>query len=297
MASEADKPDIEQLYNEVKDLFAPAATFTYKQMRWMIHDYTERDRYYSRMDTFPADLTDCLKQCQKRLEAQQEKGRRWKDRFEAFDWLQKDLREYFTEKARFSFRESFQPPSALISDANGLLSSAPATAYDALHTARNYRAHFFKTRQDWQDKTGQPLPERAGEALVFCDLTALRKPEERLQIGLKLDASGYQKLDWEEQFVYRSREYTPTSLYGLEVIVLNSSRALDEQVRTMFKERYILAFLAREGSRTASQLWNLRRQGQILCYQLTVTFADGQLRCGIGDDGFAGLGGSAVLLS
>ena len=117
----------------------------------------------------------------------------------------------------------------------------------------------------------------AREALVFCDLTALRKPEERLQIGLKLDASGYQKLAWEEQSVYRSREYTPTSLYGLEVIVLNSSRALDEQVRTMFKERYIPAFLAREGSRTASQLWNLRRQGQILCYQLSVTFADGHI--------------------
>ena len=277
MASEADKPDIEQLYNEVKDLFAPAATFTYKQMRWMIHDYTERDRYYSRMDTFPADLTDCLKQCQKRLEAQQEKGRRWKDRFDAFDWLQDDLREYFTEKARFSFRESFQPPLALVSDANGLLSSAPATVYDALHIAKNYRAHFFKTCQDWQDQTGLPLPERAREALVFCDLTALRKPEERLQIGLKLDASGYQKLAWEEQSVYRSREYTPTSLYGLEVIVLNSSRVLDKQVRTMFKERYIPAFLAREGSRTASQLWNLRRQGQILCYQLSVTFADGHI--------------------
>ncbi|MDQ2714332.1 MAG: type I-D CRISPR-associated helicase Cas3' [Chloroflexota bacterium] len=277
MESEAGKPDIEQLYNGVKDLFAPAATFTYKQMRRMIHDYTERDRYYSRMDTFPADPTDCLKQCQQRLEAQQDKGTRWKNMYAAFDWLQKDLREYFTEKARFSFRESFQPPLALVSDANGLLSSAPTTVYEALHIAKNYRAHFFKTRQDWQKQTGLPLPERAGEALVFCDLTAHRKPEERLQIGLKLDASGYQKLAWEEQFVYRSREYVPTALYGLEVVGRNSSRALDDQVRTMFQERYIPAFLAREGSRTASQLWNLRRQGQIQCYQLSVTFADGYI--------------------
>ncbi len=277
MASGTDKPDIEQLYNEVKDLFAPEATVTYKQMRWMMHDYAERDRYFSRMDSFPSDLADCLKQCQNRLEAQQERGKRWRDRYEAYDWLQRDLREYFTEKARFSFRESFQPPMALVSDAHGLLSSAPATVYDALHIAKNYRAHFFKTRQDWQDKTGQSLPERAGEALIFCDLTSLRKPDERLQIGLKLDASGYQKLIWEEQFVYRSREYTPTSLYGLEVIVLNSSRALDEHIRAMFQERYIPAFLSREGSHTASQLWNLRRQGQILCYQLTVRFADGHI--------------------
>jgi len=273
MSAEADKPDIEHLYTEVKDLFAPEANFTYKQMHYMIRTYVQQDRFYTGMDTFPADLTDCLKKCQKRLEDQQKRGK-WKDMFDAYDWLQRDLREYFTEKARFSFRESFQPPLALVSDSEGLLSSASATVYDALHVAKNYRTHFFKTRQDWQDKTGLPLPERAEESLVFCDLIALRKPEERLQIGLKLDARSYQKLAWEEQFVYRSREFTPTSLYGLEVIALNSSRALDEQIRTMFKERFIPAFLAREKSRTASQLWNLRRQGQILSYPLTVTFDD-----------------------
>lgn len=274
MAAEADKPDIEQLYNEVKDLFAPEASFTYKQMHYMIREYVQRDRYYTGMDTFPADLTDCLKKCQKRLEDQQKRGKHWKDPFDAFGWLQRDLREYFTEKARFSFRESFQPPLALVSDTDRLLSSTPITLYDALHIAKNYRVKFFKTLGEWQDKTKAPLRERVEEALVFCDLIELRKPEDRLQIGLKLDARDYQKLDWESQFVYRSREYIPTSLYGLEVIVLNNSRALDEQIRTMFKNRFIPAFLACENSRTSSQLWSLWRQGQILCYQLTVTFAD-----------------------
>lgn len=274
MTSEAGKLDIEQLYNEVKDLFAPEATFTYKQMRWMMHDYTERDRYYSRMNTFPADPTDCLKQCERRLVDQQNKGKQWRNISDAYEWLQDDLRGYFTEKARFSFRESFQPPLALVSDGERLLSSAPATLYDALHIAKNYQAKFFKTLEEWQVKTRERLPEGTEHAPVYCDLTELRKPEDRLQIGLKLDARNYEKLHWEEQFVYRSREYIPTSLYGLEVVVLNSSRALDEQVRTMFKERYIPAFLAREGSRTASQLWNLRRQGQILCFQLMITFAD-----------------------
>lgn len=274
MSAEVDKPDIVQLYNEVKDLFAPEATFTYKWMRYMIGEYAQRDRFYTGMDTFPADVTDCLHQCRKRLEDQQKRGKHWKDAFDAFDWLQNDLREYFTEKARFSFRESFQSPLALVSDTNNLLSSSPTAVYDALHIAKNYRAHYFKTRQEWQRQTKGPLPERANEALVFCDIVALRQPEERLQIGLKLDACSYQKLAWEEQFVYRSQEFTPTSLYGLEVVVLNSSRALDEQVRTMFKERFISAFLVREKSRTERQLWNLRRQGQILCYPLTVTFDD-----------------------
>ncbi len=274
MTAEAGKPDIEQLFTEVKDLFAPKAKFSYKQMRWMIRDYTDRDRYYSGMNTFPADLTDCLKKCQKRLESQQKNGKRWKDIQDAYHWLQNDLRRYFTEKARFSFREAFQPPLALVRDEQGLLSSSLVTLYDVLHIAKNYRAKYFPTRKEWERGIGLALPEGAEKAIIFCDLIALRQPDERLQIGLKLDARGYRKLDWEEQFVYRSREYTPTSLYGLETVVLNSSRALDEQVRTMFKERYIPAFLARGESRTASQLGNLRRQGQILCYQLTVTFED-----------------------
>jgi CRISPR-associated endonuclease/helicase Cas3 len=274
MASEAEKADIEQLFNEVKDLFAPTSSFTFKQMDYMTRGYVERDKFYSGMDTFPTDLTAYLKQCQHRLVDQQKKGKRWKNALDAFDWLQDDLREYFTEKARFSFRESFQPPLALVSDPNRLLSSAPTALYDALHIAKNYRAEYFKSLEEWLEKTQAPLIERAEDALIFCDLTELRKPEDRLQIGLKLDARDYQKLDWESKFVYRSQEYTPTSLYGLETIVLNNSRALDEQVRTMFKNRFIPAFLAREGSRTASQLWNLRRQGQIFCYKLTVTFAD-----------------------
>ena len=93
MTSEAGKLDIEQLYNEVKDLFAPEATFTYKQMRWMMHNYTERDRYYSRMNTFPADPTDCLKQCERRLVDQQNKGKQWRNISDAYEWLQDDLRE------------------------------------------------------------------------------------------------------------------------------------------------------------------------------------------------------------
>ncbi len=274
MSSEAGKPDIEQLFEEVKSLFASGAVFTFQRMRAMISRYVQQDQFYQGMDTFPADLTDCLKQCEKRLVDQQDKGRKWKNRQEAYEWLQEDLREYFTEKARFSFRESFQPPQALISDGGAFLSSEAVTFYDVLHIVKNYRARFFGTTREWQEKTGQQLPEKAKEALVYCDLIELREPRDRLQIGLKLDARGHRKLDWEERFVYRTREYKPTSLYGLEVVVLNNSRALDERIRTIFKERFIPAFVAADGSRTAARLWQMRRQGQITCYELKVTFAD-----------------------
>ncbi len=146
--------------------------------------------------------------------------------------------------------------------------------YDALHIARNYKAKFFPTRKDWQKQLQLPLPEGADDALAFCDLTDLRDPDERLRIGLKLFVGDYRKIEWEEQFVYRSSKDKPTALYGLEIIAFNSSRGLDDAVKNMFKERFIPALIAADGSRTASQIWSLQRQGQFFPYELEVTFGD-----------------------
>src|SRR5205807_83406 len=140
MASTADKPDIEVLFEEVRQLFAPEATFTYKQMWHKIRSFVHQDQYYANLEPIPAEMTDCLKKCEKRLVAEQEyrkkqKIKLWSKAEEAYAWLQEELRKYFTEKARFSFRESFQPPLALVSDTNRLLSSEPVTLFDALHIA------------------------------------------------------------------------------------------------------------------------------------------------------------------
>ncbi len=278
MASTADKPDIEELFNEVRQLFAPESTFNYKAMRAKIASFERQNQYYIGLETFPADMTDCLKKCEQRLKAEQEyrKSRNkklWVNAEEAFRWLHEDLRQYFTEQARFSFRESFQPPLALVSDTEGLLSSEPIALYDALHIARNYEAKYFKTLKNWEQQLHLSAPEGADDALVFCDLIEMREPDERLHIGLKLFVNDYRK-GWEEQFVYRSTEYEPTALYGLEVIALNSSRGLDDAVKNMFKERFIPALIAADGSRTASQIWSLQRQGQFFPYELEVTFGD-----------------------
>lgn len=278
MASAADKPDLEELFNEVKQLFAPEATFSYKAMRAKISSFERQNQYYNGLETFPTEMTDCLKTCEKRLKAEQEyrksQNKRWSNAAEAYKWLQNDLREYFSEKARFSFREFFQPPLALVSDTEGLLSSEPVALYDALHIARNYRAKYFKTRKEWQQRLLLTPPDDADDALVFCDLLELWKPDERLRIGLKLVVSDCRKLEWEEQFVYRSSKDRPAALYGLEVIALNSSRGLDEAVRNMLKERYIPALIAADGSRTAAEMWNLQKQGQFFPYELEVTFGD-----------------------
>ncbi|MBV9231774.1 MAG: type I-D CRISPR-associated helicase Cas3', partial [Chloroflexi bacterium] len=278
MAAEADKPDILELFNEVKSLFAPEATFSYEKMSKKIRGFVRQDQYYADINTVPTSIDNCIKTCAKRLLAQQEYREKQKyalwTRQEAYLWLQDDLREYFTEKARFSFRESFQPPLALVSDAHRLLSSEPISLYDALHIAKNYKAAFFATREEWVQKIRLTPPADTKDALVYCDLIEMREPDERVRIGLKLIASDYTKATWEEHFVYRSDKKEPTALYGLEVIALNSSRPLDENVKNMFRERYVPAFVAADESRTASQLWLLQRQGQIFPCELHVTFGD-----------------------
>jgi CRISPR-associated endonuclease/helicase Cas3 len=279
MSSSADKPDIEDLFNKVQQLFAPEATFSFKVMRAKISSFIRQDQYYAGIKSLPAEISDCLKTCEKRLTAEQEyrkkqKIKLWTNKYEAYAWLQEDLCEYFSEKARFSFRESFQPPLALVSDSNRFLSNEPVRLFDALHIAKNYKARYFKTPEEWQQKTLLTLPEGGDDALVFCDLVELRKPDERLHVGLKLIVQDYKKIDWEEHFVYRSSKNRPTAHYGLEVIALNSSRALDENVKNMFRERYIPILIAPDGSRTAAEMWRLQRQGQVFPIELHVTFND-----------------------
>lgn len=278
MVASEEKPDLEVLYNTVRQLFAPNATVTYEQMKAKIRRFLRQDTYYSHMQTFPAEIETCLAQCKERLLAEQayrkNQNKLWANKREAFQWLQEDLREYFTEKARFSFREAFQPPPALVSDPKGLLSSEDVALYDALHIAKNYHAHYYKALKDWQQHTASPAPQEAKDALVFCDLRELRQPDERIQIGLKLFAGDYRKSEWEEHFVYRSSEYCPTALYGMEAIAINSSRALDEMVQNMFKERYIPVFVAADPSRTLNEMRRLQREAQIFPYELHVTFAD-----------------------
>jgi CRISPR-associated endonuclease/helicase Cas3 len=293
MASAEGKQDIEILFNEVKQLFAAGTKVTYERLWSDTKNYAERAQDYGNLEQIPADITDCLKACERRLMHEQtyrkEHGRKpWLDKWDAYNWLQKDLRSYFIERARFSFREDFQPPLALISDSKGLLSSEPVALFDALHIVKNYHVRYFDSAKEWQEKLMQPLPEGAKEALIFCDLKELREPDERLQIGLKLSVAGYKRTAWEEEegFAYR-----PTALYGLEVVALNNDHGLPTEVRKMFSERYIPAFVVAKESRSASTMWSLKRLAQFIPYDLQITFSDGKTH-----DYYAVLGTMALLV-
>jgi CRISPR-associated endonuclease/helicase Cas3 len=277
MASTEGKPDIEILFNGVQQLFAANTTLTYQRLKSSTRSYVQRVQDYGSLNEVPPDMTDCLSKCKQRLLHEQEnrkaQGKLWSSPQDAYNWLQKDLRSYFLEKARFSFREDFQPPLALVSDSQGLLSSERVALFDALHVIKNYEVKYFDSARGWQEKAMQPPPEGAKDALIFCDLIGLREPEDRLHIGLKLSVPFFKRTLWEEEegFAYKA-----TALYGLEVTALNNDHGLPANVRMMFAQRYIPAFVVAKESRSASTMWSLKKQAQFIPYDLQVIFSDGK---------------------
>ena len=278
MASTEGKPDIAVLFNEVQQLFASNTKLTYQRLKISTRSYIQRVQDYGGLEVLPTEVTDCLKTCERRLMHEQDYRKShgiklWLNRQDAYKWLQKDLRSFFIEKARFSFREDFQPPLALVSDSRGLLSSERIALFDALHIVKNYRVRYFDSAKEWQEKVVQPLPERTNEALLFCDLIELLKPEERLHIGLNLSVPGYKRTVWEEEEGFA---YKPTALYGLEVTALNNDHGLPTNARKMFAQRYVPAFVVAKESRSASTMWSLKKQAQFIPYDLQVIFSDGK---------------------
>ncbi|HJT56778.1 MAG TPA: type I-D CRISPR-associated helicase Cas3' [Ktedonobacteraceae bacterium] len=276
MASAADKPDLQDLFNEVQQIFAADTKLTYEKLRGITRKFIYRSQDYGGRETFPAEMNDCLKACEQRLRNEQEyrkkRGQKlWLNAQDAYKWLQQDLRSYFLEKARFSFREAFQPPLALVSDSKGLLSSEPVALFDALHIVKNYKVEYYSSLKEWQQQLSLKAPEGADDALIFCDLVELLPPEQRLQLGLKLSVGNYKRTQWEEEERFA---YYPTALYSLEVTVHNNHHGLPAHVRKMFSERYIPAFVVGKDSRSASTMWLLQRQAQFFPYDLQVTFGD-----------------------
>ena len=128
MASFDGKPDIEVLFNEIQQLFAADTKLTYQRLKISTRSYVQRVQDYGNLDEIPPEMTDCLSTCKQRLMHEQDyrkshSTKPWSGPHDAYKWLKKDLRSYFIEKARFSFRDDFQPPLALVSDSQGLLSS------------------------------------------------------------------------------------------------------------------------------------------------------------------------------
>lgn len=291
MEETTQEAEIQALFESVRQLFSKEATIKYEDLRNKIRDFLERESCYSdfeknsseklailerlvlRRERHPAKWLDAI---ESRLKKEYEKRKRtnnlWAKPEDVYEWLLKDLRCYFVDKARFSFREYFQPPLALISDPRCLHTSDPVSFDDVLRIVRFYEAKYFDTCEEWERKVQMPAPDKARDAIVFCQLRELREPGAQLRIGLKLDVGNKFRAQWEEMFVYKL-----TALHGLEVVALNDNRGLTSEIQHLLSERFIPALVVANKSRSAVEMWRLQKKAQFIPYNLQVTFADDEI--------------------
>jgi len=290
MESTSKESEIRALFESIRQLFNEDSAIKYETLRDQLRDFLDQDRRYNTFTTLSTGMLDTLQRVivrreqhpakwlevfALRLEEEQKRRKRnndsWSKPEEVYEWVVCDLRRYFVEKARFSFREYFQPPLALISDPKRLHTSAPVSFDDALRIVKYYDATYFSSREEWEQKVKEIAPEKAKDAIVFCHLKDLREPGAQLRIGLKLDAGDYMRPKWEETFAYQL-----TALYGLEVVALNDSHGLISDMQNLFRERFIPALAVAERSRSAVEMWRIQKKAQYIPYKLCVTFGDGE---------------------
>src|SRR5579875_347321 len=268
--------------------------FTSQHIRAIVHTFETRQQDYSKLRAIPPEAFTMLERHLDGVAVDWEKNAMLKVCIEAFEsrlqkalqeredigrtapeivaWLQKDLSLYFKEKARMSFRESFQPPLALVSDPEKLHSGKEVTAYSALHFLRYYDAVFYDTQEEWERKTGQSAEGiDIGDVLTYCHLRKLL--DAPLRIGLKLDARTFSRAQWEESYAYQV-----TALYGLEIVSITDQGRLKRSVQDLLRSHFVPAFVAEQGSRSHMETLQLRRRARFYSLPLEVTFADGSHR-------------------
>lgn len=282
-------PDLETFLQDIQRLFGVKKPFKYRDAQIKVRDFEERKKHYGELKTIPQEafeilnrrvrtgekpsdiLSDEVERCVKAFVARLSGvGRRvGRNGREVMQWLQRDVRDYFIDQARFSFRDSFQPPQALMYDDEHRHSSKDVAFYNALHVAKYYDASYCASVAKWEKRTEAIAPAEAKDALVFCQLHSFR--EKPLQIGLKLNANEYTQDEWEAQFAYQV-----TALYGLEVVPLSDNRGLDATLKSLFRTQFIPAFAALATSSTANCMRRLRRQARFFPVEMKVTFCDGK---------------------
>ena len=203
--SDAARQEHQQLYSQIKQLFD--SKIPDKKLEDGMKTFFKRQAAYGRIKDFPplerGSINEWYKLCQKFDDAQQSTKKHiefLRGKFglnlkaeDFFKYLLQDIACYHAEKARYNFREAFQPPSVLVSDTKHLFTSADITLGDALQIARNYKAYYFSSLNEWLKQLKLEIPpelaDEARAALAFCDLSEQRPVEERLKIQFELELS------------------------------------------------------------------------------------------------------------
>jgi len=185
-------------------------------------------------------------------------------------WLERRHGRYAVARARFSFRDSFDPPAALLYDPEHHLSSRDLVSYDVLHVIQHYAATWFREYADWRQALPPAMgaPTAQADDVAFCVLTGMRAADERVRLRFRLHRGDMTRSEWEELHCYRETAIRDLELEGDGV-------PLPREVTTVFRARYIPLYAARVDTVVASRLKGLCATEGWIGRDLEVTFRDG----------------------
>lgn len=272
--------EMEELFNRVRTLFAPQSRRSMKSLQCFFRKYEHREQWLNqtRNSPIPQNL-DTAKQVADWL-AWLDQNQVRPDPTSIMSYLgqilgqkaQQNALQAFvrsqvaTTRALFSFRDSFQGPTAVIYDPRYLFSSQTVNRYDFFHLIRNYRLSLPMTQSEFARRC-QPTELRGD---FYLKLLERREPKIVLDLVFESECD---RVDFERRWCG-----APVAVTGIRLQARNPggdvlAGTLDEQSVTAVAQRYLIMLIVPPDDRGA-MLGRLRNSG-LREQRLVVRFPDG----------------------
>ena len=186
MFARSEESVLERMFDAMKDVFAPASSWSYQGIGRCWSRARSIERYLDSADEVKAkDTADLMAEflgwsMSQKVQVEDVEDnmprllreQRLHDGFRTWCEMQ-----HAVTRARFSFRDSFSGPSAYIYDPKHHLSSADVTEYDVFHVAENYDSMILEP-DTFREKTGI-LP---AEQSICVQITARHEQRQRIRL-------------------------------------------------------------------------------------------------------------------
>jgi CRISPR-associated endonuclease/helicase Cas3 len=225
-------------------------------------DYLTKQYEEEQLADMPAELpdADAYVAAVRRLVASPRKQQEYRRERE------EKIEHYYTVAARFTFRDSFDPPQAVIHDPQHLLSSVDYALYSAIHIAQNCQADWTTDPArlaEWGNKVQSTLNE---PPLLGCSIRAIRDP--RLSLQLYLDPLTRSQPEWEARYLHQVAALAGWRWGPRPGSIGQVPRALNNA----FARRYIPFYATPHDGPVARALGALRQTTSLFTYDLDVDF-------------------------
>lgn len=265
--------ELRQLYERVRDVFAPSSKKPLRTLRAFFDKYRHRQQWLRDVKDDKIEPDGRTAEMVSDWLAWEEPNRPSPDPGAVLPYLSRMLRseerrsalvnfvqeQVALTQSLFNFRDSFQGPTAVVHDPRQLLSSEPVNAYDLFHLLTYYHITLFEGRQQFNREAGET--DLKGDFYVY-----LRDPrEEPLYLSLAYDTD----LTPEEFAEKRCR--CPVALRGFRLV---ADEPLDASVNQALADQYVTALIVRDEDRGV--MIGRLRGTNLYSRRLTVTYPDGQ---------------------